>query len=213
MIDFKTFKQQIKQAAHENKSCVKGYREMMSATSYAEMLQVMKDNWDWVYNGGFYNLFCDNFGQWFEGHEDEFHSAQVFYNEESVVGHVFISSPGKALTIGGRAHAFILKAADVNVRAHAEIHCRACGSIIRLYDSAYGVIDSGTCDAYGYSECVCKDSVTSYDHATIYVDNGECYDFGHEKIQAVGNSVVFSNNPYHITLQDKSELRPNTLIE
>lgn len=208
MIDFDVFKQQIKKAAHENKSCVKGYREMMEAENYTQMLNVMKDNWDWVYNGGFYNLFRDNFGAWYDGHEDQFHAAQVYYNEESTIGHVFISSPEKVVTISGRAMGFVLKASDLDVYGHAEVHCRAQGSLIRLYESAYGIIDEGTCDAYGYSQAVVKDTVNTYEHSTAFVNNGRCYDYAHDRIQATGKSVVYSDNPYHITLQDESVLKP-----
>lgn len=213
MIRFDVFKQQIKQAAHDSHSCVKGYREMMEAQNYTEMLAVMKTNWDWVYNGGFYNLFAEYFGQWFDGHEEEFHRANVFYNENTNVGHVFVSSPDKTVVVSGRAMAFVLRASDIDVHDHAEVHCRAVGSLVRLFDSTHGFIDEGTCEAYGYSFANVKDTVTTYDNASVFLNNGVCYDYGHNRIQAVGKSIVYTNNPYHVTLQDESSIRRNPLIK
>lgn len=213
MIDFKTFKQEIKQGAHKSHSCVKGYKEMMSAESFTEMLDVMKNNWDFVYNGEFYHLFCQRFAAWFEGHEDEFHAAEVYFNEDTDHGTVFISSPARVVKVSGRAKAFVLKASDADCKDHAEIHCRAVGSVVRLYDSSFGYIDEGTCEARDYSHCTCKDTVTCYAHSVVFVDSGRCYDLGHEQITAVGKSTVFTDHPYKVTLQDESVTKPNPMLD
>lgn len=117
------------------------------------------------------------------------------------------------ITVSGYCKAFVLKPSDVDCRDHAEIHCRAVGSVIRLYDSSYGIIDEGTCEARDYSRCVCKDVVTTYAHATAFIDSGRCYDLGHKQITAVGTSLVFTNNAYHITLHDDSKIKANPMLD
>lgn len=207
MIDFDTFKQQIRKAAHENHSCVDGYRAMMAAQSYTQMLRVMYNNWDWVYNGGFYEVFCQYFGQWFEGHEEDFHAADVYYNEPSDHGFVFVDKPGKRLSIGGQAKVFVLAPSVVDVCNRATIYCRADNSYIMLRNSAYGVIKKGFCVGFDYSRAQSYGVFETREHSSVIIRDGKCLDLGHEQIRAY-NSTVYGFNQYHVELNEGSRLQP-----
>lgn len=205
MIDFDTFKQQIRKAAHENHACVDGYRQMMASESYTQMLRVMYNNWDWVYDGGFYHLFCRYFGQWFEGHEADFHAADVFYNEPSEHGFVFVDNPGQTLVFHGQPKVFILAPSDVDAYDKVEVHCRADFSHIHLYGSSYGLLKKGYGRGYDYSRAESWNAFETHDHASLIIRDGICFDFGHERIRAY-HSMVFGTTSYHIELNDDSRL-------
>lgn len=206
MIDFDTFKQQIRKAAHENHSCVDGYRAMMAAQSYTQMLRVMYNNWDWVYNGGFYEVFCQYFGQWFDGHESDFHAADVYYNEPSDHGFVFVDKPDKRLSIGGQSKVFVLAPSVVDVCNRATVYCRADQSYITLHNSAYGVIKNGFCVGLDYSMAQAFGVYETRNHASVIIRDGICFDHGHELIHAY-NSTVLGADDYHVELSEGSTLR------
>lgn len=162
MKDFETLKKEILRRAKDADACVNEYTRALKSETYAELMQVIKDNFSWCCAT---SVIDENI---INDYKDEFNSHDIFCNENRDSGYLLVT--GNVDRISGDCKAAIKgKAIIHNVYGNAVIKRVYGNAVIKyVYDNA--VIE----DVFGnaviervYNNAVIKDV---FDNAKIIKD-------------------------------------------
>jgi hypothetical protein len=169
---FEEFKTGILRRAKEKRACVDEYRRACEASTFNELMQVIKENFIWVCEKAIIDV--DLIDEYLE----EFNANNIFCNEDVTEGYLLVT--GSSIVETDR---------NTIVRAYGSSIVYAKGfPIVKAYDSsivrAYGSV---MIYAYNNSKVMACDSATvkAYDSTAIKA-------FDNARIYATGSSIIFA---------------------
>lgn len=168
--EIKTF---VLRRAHESRACADQYVRACKAGDLTELLQVMKDNFQWVCRNGILTT------ELIERYRKEFCDNDIYLNKST-------------------DHGFLL-CADNNAEAYGNTVVAVCGkSIVNAADGTSLIVrDNASVEVYGnaFVRAYDNSSVNAWATATVEAyDNTKVVAHDYATIRAWGNSVVAADD-------------------
>lgn len=155
---------------------------------------------------------AETFGRLYGKYKSDINKAGVYYNEtppemsNSMV--VIVGDCDEKLQIGARHRVYVLGKAEVVVYWQASATVNHPDAMVRATNSARVSMREGSAEMCGSSHFVGKGTVYAWNSCRVDISGGKVYDFGHVRISAYGDSVVYSNHPQGVEVNDTACIRP-----
>lgn len=204
--NFEQLKEICRVACHERNACKEGFEALMQTENIPQIMQVWKANWDDVFRSRYADIMVKKLTEVGPSMIAEFRKGGVFVNEDREDGYVIISNPDRPVNVGGTARAYIFTAAEVVATENAQVYCRTAGSKITLRGHAYCHCDSCETEVtvYNFAHADGQMRCTTHNAAEVMLQGGTLVDYGHRRIEAYGDTLVYSDATKGIALNDQS---------
>ena len=195
MNNFEKLKEICRLACHERNACKEGFEALMQTETIPQIMQVWKNNWDDIFRSRYADIMVKKLTEVDKSMIAEFRKGGVYVNEDSTDGYVIISNPGKPISVGGTAKAYIFTPAKCTATGNAQVYCRTAGSNITLRGHAYCRCESTETEVHVYNFAQANGAMKCYTHnaAEVNITAGTVHDYGHRRIHASAAAVVESN--------------------
>ena len=193
--NFDLLKEICRQACHERSACEQGFKALMNTETIPQIMQVWKDNWDDVYRSRYADIIVTWMARFDQSMMDEMRKGGVYVNEDRDDGYVIVSNPGRTISVGGTARAYLFTAAEVTATDNAQVYCRTSGVKVTLRGHAYCHSEARDAEVtvYNFAHAEGQMQCTTYNAAEVVIQGGTLVDHGHRRIAAYGGTRVYSD--------------------
>ena len=205
MNNFDLLKEICRKACHERNACKPGFEALMNTETIPQIMQVWKDNWDDVYRSRYADIIVTWMAQF----------DQSYVNEDREDGYVIVSNPGRTISVGGTARAYLFTAAEVTATDNAQVYCRTSGVKVTLRGHAYCHSEArdAVVTVYNFAHAEGQMQCTTYNAAEVVIQGGTLVDHGHRRIAAYGGTRVYSDATKGIEIGGKARKYPMVAME
>lgn len=202
---YKNLKEISKRACHERHACAEGYKQMLASGDVSQMMATWRKNWDDIVNSKFADIANDQVPALYPALKAEMNAAGIYFNEcpriapEFVL--VIVTDHDFVVDIYDRAKCYVLGKAHVRAWDHSQVYSEKNDEcLVQLYDHSYGHISKGCVEAYGRSRLWSSTRASLHESAKCEAHGGKIHARSYLKIEAYGDTKVFSKTDHNITL-------------
>ena len=206
--NFEQLKEICRKACHERNACEPGFKALMNTETIPQIMQVWKDNWDDVYRSRYSDIMVRRLAEQSPSMIDEMRKGGVYVNEDRDDGYVIVSNPGRTISVGGTARAYLFTAAEVTATDNAQVYCRTSGVKVTLRGHAYCHSEARDAEVtvYNFAHAEGQMQCTTYNAAEVVIQGGTLVDHGHRRIAAYGGTRVYSDATKGIEIGGQARL-------
>lgn len=205
MTPFDTLKSYCTTACHTRHACAEGYCAMLAAQNVSQLMAVWRENWEDLVESKYADIINKELPALYPALKAEMNAAGIYVNEcpqtapEFVL--VIVTDNVPILDIHDYARCYILGKSYVRVWDHAQVYNeKSEDSIIQLFDRSYGRVSKGWVEANDYSRLWTSTNARLFGSVTCEARDGEIRANSYLKIEAYGDTKVFSKTDRNITL-------------
>lgn len=194
-------------ACHTRHACAEGYRAMLATENVSQLMAVWRANWEDLVESKFSDIINDQLPDLYLDPtlKSEMNAAGIYVNEcpqtapEYVL--VIVTDHDGIVDINDYAKCYVLGKAWVRAWDHAQVYSEKNDrTIIMLYDYSYGHVSKGKTFANGHSRLWTSTNAALNGSVTCETYGGEIRASSYLKIEAYGDTKVFSKTDRNITL-------------
>ena len=211
MTPFETLKAVCTQACHERHACVEGYRAMLAAENVSQLMAVWRANWEDLVESKYADIINERLHELYPSLKREMNKAGIYVNEcpteapEFVL--VIVTDADSVVQVFDYAKCYVLGAANVWAWGHSQVYSeKSDDAYIILKQHTYGHISKGHVLAYDSSRLWSSVRVWVHDNVTCEAHGGEVHASGYRKIEASGDTKVYSPSIRNITLHGNARI-------
>lgn len=194
-------------ACHTRHACAEGYCAMLAAENVSQLMAVWRANWEDLVESKYADIINDQLPALYlyPTLRAEMNAAGIYVNEcpqtapEYVL--VIVTDHDGIVDINDYAKCYVLGKAWVRAWDHAQVYSEKNDrAIIMLYDYSYGHVSKGKTFANGHSRLWTSTNAALDGSVTCEAHGGELRASSYLKIEAYGDTKVFSKTDRNITL-------------
>ena len=187
---FNEIKDGIISRAREAFACRKEFRRAYKSETLAELMQVVKDNFEWAYEN---KVITSSF---IKEYEEEFAKNNIWLNRDVINGHLLcvdssVKACGHSLVVA-RGNSSVEAYGDTSVEVHSDSSVVAYdNSSVKAYHcSSVAAFDNSSVEVFGDS------SVVAYDNSSVEAHNSSSVKaYGKSSVKAFDHSIVITAFP------------------
>jgi hypothetical protein len=213
MTSFDQLKQICTTACHDRHACAEGYCAMLATKNISQLMAVWRANWEDLVESKYADIINEQLHALYLDPtlRAEMNAAGIYVNEcpktapEFVL--VIVTDHDRIVDIYDYAKCYVLGRAYVRAWDHAQVYSEKNDEcLVQLYDHSYGHVSKGGVEATGYSRLWTSTNARLFGRVTCEAHGGELRVCGYLKIEAYGDTKVFSNTDRNITLYGNAHI-------
>ena len=205
MTPFEILKTTCTHACHERHACAEGYRAMLATENISQLMAVWRANWEDIVESKYADIINDRLPALYPTLCKEMNAAGIYVNEcpktapEFVL--VLVTDYDFIIDINDYARCYVLGEATVRSWDHSQVYSDRCDqALIEIHDHAYGHVSKGWVEAHTAARLWTTSDAVVNGSVTCEAYGGTVKALSYRKIEAYGDTKVFSKTDRNITL-------------
>lgn len=205
MTPFEILKTICTHACHDRHACAEGYCAMLATENISQLMAVWRSNWEDIVESKYADIINDRLPAFYPTLRAEMNAAGIYVNECPLIAPeyvlVIVTDHDGIVDINDYAKCYVLGKAWVRAWDHAQVYSEKNDrAIIMLYDYSYGHVSKGKTFANDHSRLWTSTNAALNGSVTCETYGGEIRASSYLKIEAYGDTKVFSKTDRNITL-------------
>ena len=211
MTPFETLKAACHAACRQIPACAPSYRAMLKTENISQMMAVWREYWEDIAGGKYADIINDRLPAAYPTLRKEMNAAGIYVNECPKMApefvRVLVTDTNSVVQVFDYAKCYVLGAANVWAWGHSQVYSeKSDDAYIILKQHTYGHISKGQVLAYGSSRLWSSVRVWVHENVTCEAHGGEVHASGYRKIEASGDTKVYSPSIRNITLHGNARI-------
>ena len=211
MTPFETLKAACHAACRQIPACAPSYRAMLKTENISQMMAVWREYWEDISGGKYADIINDRLPAAYPTLRKEMNAAGIYVNECPKMApefvRVIVTDTNSVVQVFDYAKCYVLGAANVWAWGHSQVYSeKSDDAYIILKQHTYGHINKGHVLAYDSSRLWSSVRVWVHDNVTCEAHGGEVHASGYRKIEASGDTKVYSPYIRNITLHGNARI-------
>ena len=211
MTPFETLKAACHAACRQIPACAPSYRAMLKTENISQMMAVWREYWEDIAGGKYADIINDRLPAAYHTLRKEMNAAGIYVNECPKMApefvRVIVTDTNSVVQVFDYAKCYVLGAANVWAWGHSQVYSeKSDDAYIILKQHTYGHISKGHVLAYDSSRLWSSVRVWVHDNVTCEAHGGEVHASGYRKIEASGDTKVYSPYIRNITLHGNARI-------
>ena len=211
MTPFETLKAACHAACRQTPACAPSYRAMLKTENISQMMAVWRKYWEDISGGKYASIINDRLPAVYPTMRKEMNAAGIYVNECPKMSpefvRVLVTDTDRVVQVFDYAKCYVLGAANVWAWGHSQVYSeKSDDAYIILKQHTYGHISKGHVLAYDSSRLWSSVRVWVHDNVTCEAHGGEVHASGYRKIEASGETKVYSHSIRNITLHGNASI-------
>ena len=211
MTPFETLKAACHAACRQIPACAPSYRAMLKTENISQMMAVWREYWEDIAGGKYADIINDRLPAAYHTLRKEMNAAGIYVNECPKMApefvRVIVTDTDSVVQVFDYAKCYVLGAANVWAWGHSQVYSeKSDDAYIILKQHTYGHISKGHVLAYDSSRLWSSVRVWVHDNVTCEAHGGEVHASGYHKIEASGDTKVYSPSIRNITLHGNARI-------
>ena len=211
MTPFETLKAACHAACRQTPACAPSYRAMLKTENISQMMAVWREYWEDIAGGKYADIINDRLPAAYPILRKEMNAAGIYVNECPKMApefvRVLVTDTDSVVQVFDYAKCYVLGAANVWAWGHSQVYSeKSDDAYIILKQHTYGHISKGKVLAYDSSRLWSSVLVLVHDNVTCEAHGGEVHASGYRKIEASGDTKVYSPSIRNITLHGNARI-------
>lgn len=205
MKPFELLKTACHAACRQTPACAPSYRAMLKTENISQMMAVWREYWEDISGGKYADIINDRLPAAYPTLRKEMNAAGIYVNECPKVApefvRVLVTDYDYLVEIHDYAKCYILGNAVVRAWDHSQVYSDRCDeATIELYDHAYGHVGKGWVKASNAAQLWTAADAVLYGSVTCEAHGGTVKAYSYRKLEAYGDTKVYSKSERNITL-------------
>ena len=211
MTPFETLKAACHAACRQIPACAPSYRAMLKTENISQMMAVWREYWEDIAGGKYADIINDRLPAAYHTLRKEMNAAGIYVNECPKMApefvRVIVTDTNSVVQVFDYAKCYVLGAANVWAWGHSQVYSeKSDDAYIILKQHTYGHISKGQVLAYDSSRLWSSVRVWVHENVTCEAHGGEVHASGYRKIEASGDTKVYSPYIRNITLHGNARI-------
>ena len=211
MTPFETLKAACHAACRQIPACAPSYRAMLKTENISQMMAVWREYWEDIAGGKYADIINDRLPAAYHTLRKEMNAAGIYVNECPKMApefvRVIVTDTNSVVQVFDYAKCYVLGAANVWAWGHSQVYSeKSDDAYIILKQHTYGHISKGQVLAYDSSRLWSSVRVWVHENVTCEAHGGEVHASGYRKIEASGDTKVYSPYIRNITLHGNASI-------
>ena len=211
MTPFETLKAACHTACRQIPACAPSYRAMLKTENISQMMAVWREYWEDIAGGKYADIINDRLPAAYPTLRKEMNAAGIYVNECPKMApefvRVLVTDTNSVVQVFDYAKCYVLGAANVWAWGHSQVYSeKSDDAYIILKQHTYGHISKGQVLAYDSSRLWSSVRVWVHESVTCEAHGGEVHASGYRKIEASGDTKVYSPYIRNITLHGNARI-------
>lgn len=211
MTPFELLKTACHAACRQTPACAPSYRAMLKTENISQMMAVWREYWEDIAGGKYADIINDRLPAAYPTLRKEMNAAGIYVNECPKMApefvRVLVTDTDSVVQVYDYAKCYVLGAANVWAWGHSQVYSeKSDDAYIILKQHTYGHISKGHVLAYDSSRLWSSVRVWVHDNVTCEAHGGEVHASGYRKIEASGDTKVYSPSIRNITLHGNARI-------
>lgn len=211
MTPFELLKTACHAACRQTPACAPSYRAMLKTENISQMMAVWRKYWEDISGGKYASIINDRLPAVYPTLRKEMNAAGIYVNECPKMSpefvRVLVTDTNRVVQVFDYAKCYVLGAANVWAWGHSQVYSeKSDDAYIILKQHTYGHISKGHVLAYDFSRLWSSVRVWVHDNVTCVAHGGEVHASGYRKIDASGDTKVYSTSIRNITLHGNARI-------
>ena len=211
MTPFELLKTACHAACRQTPACAPSYRAMLKTENISQMMAVWREYWEDISGGKYADIINDRLPAAYPTLRKEMNAAGIYVNECPKMApefvRVLVTDTDSVVQVFDYAKCYVLGAANVWAWGHSQVYSeKSDDAYIILKQHSYGHISKGQVLAYDSSSLWSSVRVWVHDNVTCEAHGGEVHASGYRKIEASGDTKVYSPSIRNITLHGNAHI-------
>lgn len=211
MTPFELLKTACHAACRQTPACAPSYRAMLKTENISQMMAVWREYWEDIAGGKYADIINDRLPAAYPTLRKEMNAAGIYVNECPKMApefvRVLVTDTDSVVQVFDYAKCYVLGAANVWAWGHSQVYSeKSDDAYIILKQHTYGHISKGHVMAYDSSRLWSSVRVWVHDNVTCEAHGGEVHASGYRKIEASGDTKVYSPSIRNITLHGNARI-------
>ena len=211
MTPFETLKAACHAACRQIPACATSYRAMLKTENISQMMAVWREYWEDIAGGKYADIINDRLPAAYHTLRKEMNAAGIYVNECPKMApefvRVIVTDTNSVVQVFDYAKCYVLGAANVWAWGHSQVYSeKSDDAYIILKQHTYGHISKGQVLAYDSSHLWSSVRVWVHENVTCEAHGGEVHASGYRKIEASGDTKVYSPYIRNITLHGNARI-------
>lgn len=211
MTSFEQLKSLCTAACHSRHACAEGFRAMLAAENVSQLMAVWRNNWEDLVESKYADIINEQLPAIYPSLKEEMNAAGIYVNEcpktapEYVL--VIVTDCDILVDVYDYAKCYLLGSASVQAWGHSQVYSeKKDKTFVSLNDYAYGHISKGFVWASDHSRLWTSTEALLYGSVKCEAHGGKISARSYLKIEAYGDTRVFSNTDRNITLYGNAKI-------
>ena len=184
---------------------------MLKTENISQMMAVWREYWEDIAGGKYADIINDRLPAAYHTLRKEMNAAGIYVNECPKMApefvRVIVTDTNSVVQVFDYAKCYVLGAANVWAWGHSQVYSeKSDDAYIILKQHTYGHISKGHVLAYDSSRLWSSVRVWVHDNVTCEAHGGEVHASGYHKIEASGDTKVYSPSIRNITLHGNARI-------
>ena len=184
---------------------------MLKTENISQMMAVWRKYWEDISGGKYASIINDRLPAVYPTLRKEMNAAGIYVNECPKMSpefvRVLVTDTDRVVQVFDYAKCYVLGAANVWAWGHSQVYSeKSDDAYIILKQHTYGHISKGQVLAYDSSRLWSSVRVWVHDNVTCEAHGGEVHASGYRKIEASGDTKVYSHSIRNITLHGNASI-------
>ena len=211
MTPFELLKTACHAACRQTPACAPSYRSMLKTENISQMMAVWREYWEDIAGGKYADIINARLPSIYPTLRKEMNAAGIYVNECPKMApefvRVLVTDTNSVVQVFDYAKCYVLGAANVWAWGHSQVYSeKSDDAYIILKQHTYGHISKGQVLAYDSSHLWSSVRVWVHENVTCEAHGGEVHASGYRKIEASGDTKVYSHYIRNITLHGNARI-------
>ena len=211
MTPFEILKTACHAACRQTPACAPSYRSMLKTENISQMMAVWREYWEDIAGGKYADIINARLPSIYPTLRKEMNAAGIYVNECPKMApefvRVLVTDTNSVVQVFDYAKCYVLGAANVWAWGHSQVYSeKSDDAYIILKQHTYGHISKGQVLAYDSSHLWSSVRVWVHENVTCEAHGGEVHASGYRKIEASGDTKVYSPYIRNITLHGNARI-------
>ena len=211
MTPFELLKTACHAACRQTPACAPSYRAMLKTENISQMMAVWREYWEDIAGGKYADIINARLPSIYPTLRKEMNAAGIYVNECPKMApefvRVLVTDTNSVVQVFDYAKCYVLGAANVWAWGHSQVYSeKSDDAYIILKQHTYGHISKGHVLAYDSSHLWSSVRVWVHENVTCEAHGGEVHASGYRKIEASGDTKVYSPSIRNITLHGNARI-------
>ena len=211
MTPFEILKTACHAACRQTPACAPSYRSMLKTENISQMMAVWREYWEDIAGGKYADIINARLPSIYPTLRKEMNAAGIYVNECPKMApefvRVLVTDTNSVVQVFDYAKCYVLGAANVWAWGHSQVYSeKSDDAYIILKQHTYGHISKGQVLAYDSSRLWSSVRVWVHENVTCEAHGGEVHASGYRKIEASGDTKVYSPSIRNITLHGNARI-------
>ena len=211
MTPFEILKTACHAACRQTPACAPSYRSMLKTENISQRMAVWREYWEDIAGGKYADIINARLPSIYPTLRKEMNAAGIYVNECPKMApefvRVLVTDTNSVVQVFDYAKCYVLGAANVWAWGHSQVYSeKSDDAYIILKQHTYGHISKGQVLAYDSSRLWSSVRVWVHENVTCEAHGGEVHASGYRKIEASGDTKVYSPSIRNITLHGNARI-------